>query len=81
VLVLIDGVVYVLFPLNKAVPPVAVLYQSIAAPLEVALRVTVPAPHRDPAVTVGLAGTVFTVASTGVRATDTQPVAAIRAWA
>jgi hypothetical protein len=71
--------VYVL-PLNRALPPLAALYQSITAPLEDAMSVTVPVPQREAAVTVGLAGTAFTVAVTATRA-DVQPVEVLRAWA
>jgi hypothetical protein len=69
-----------LLPLNNNVPPVAALYQSISAPLRVALMVTVPLPQRDPLVPVGVDGIELIVTSTGVRE-DTQPVATIRAWA
>jgi hypothetical protein len=68
-----------LLPLTKADPPLEALYQSITAPLEDALRVTVPEVvlQRTPAVTVGLAGTAFTVAVTATREADTQPVASL----
>ena len=52
----IDGVVKLEVPVPPAngEPPVAAAYQSITAPAGgVALNVTVPVPHRDPAVTVG----------------------------
>jgi hypothetical protein len=75
-----DDVVYVLLPLTKAVPPEEAAYQSITAPLDEALRTTVPVPQREADVTVGLAGTAFTVAVTATRA-EVQPVALLRAWA
>ena len=53
-----------LLPLNNSVPPDAALYQSITAPDELALSVTVPEPHREDAVTAGLAGTGATYAVT-----------------
>jgi hypothetical protein len=68
-----------LFPLNNAVPPVDASYQSIVAPDEEAESATVPVPQREPAVTVGLAGTVFIVAVTVTRAADTQLVVLLRA--
>jgi hypothetical protein len=77
------GVVKLLVPvpLFSTLPPVAALYQSITAPLDVALIATVPVPQREPAVPVGLAGTVFTVACTALREVDTQPVVLLRASA
>jgi hypothetical protein len=72
---------FVALPLVNTVPPVAALYQSITAPGEEALTVTVPEPQRESGVTLELAGTSFTVATTAVRAADTQLVAAIRACA
>jgi hypothetical protein len=56
-------------------------YQSITAPLDEALIVTVPLPQRALFTPVGLAGKVFTVANTAVRAADRQPVVLFRAWA
>ena len=45
------------FPLSNNVPPVAAEYQSIVSPaLAVAESATVPVPHRDPEVPVGLSG-------------------------
>jgi hypothetical protein len=73
--------VYVLLPLTRALPPEEAAYQSITAPDGgVALSVNVPAPQREADVTVGLAGTAFTVAVTATRA-DVQPVELLRAWA
>jgi hypothetical protein len=74
-------VVYVLFPLSNAVPPVDASYQSITEPDEEAESATVPVPQREPAVTDGLAGTVFIVAVTAVRAADRQLVVLLRACA
>jgi hypothetical protein len=72
----------VLLPLTRALPPEEAAYQSITAPDGgVALSTTVPAPQREAAVTVGLAGTAFTVAVTATREAEVQPVALLRAWA
>jgi hypothetical protein len=71
----------VLLALNNGLPPDAALYQSITAPDELAMSVTVPEPHSEDAVTAGLAGTVFTVANTAVREADKQPLELLRAWA
>ena len=62
-------------PVNT-VPKVAAEYQSTVVPAGVvALMITVPVPHLEPAVpAVGTAGAAFTVANTGVRVVDTQVV-------
>jgi len=63
-------------PLANTVPNVAAAYQSTVIPLGVvALMITDPVPHLEPAVpAVGTAGTAFTVANTGVRVAETQVV-------
>ena len=58
----IDGVVYEVFPVNKAVPPVEAAYQSIVSPAPgVAVIVTAPVPQRPLFPAVGEAGSGFTV--------------------
>ena len=63
----IVGVVKLLLPIAKAVPPVASAYQSIVAPvLAVALSVVVPLPQMiAPVVVAETVGAVIFVAVTG----------------
>ena len=69
------GVVKLVDPLNSNVPPVDASYQSTVVPATLdADIVTVPGPHLELLVPVGAAGTVFTVAATGVLVADIQPV-------
>ena len=69
------GVVKLLDPLSKAVPPVEAAYQSMAAPAAgVAEIVAVPTPQIAAAVPVGAAGTVPTVATTAVLVAEIQVV-------
>ena len=54
-------------------PPVDALYHlKVPAVVLLAVTVTVPAPHREPATTVGAAGMELTVATTGVRGVLSQ---------
>jgi len=61
-------------PFVKTFPPVAAAYQSTVIPVGVvALMITDPVPHLEPAVpAVGTAEIAFTVAITAVRGVDTQ---------
>jgi hypothetical protein len=69
------GVVKLADPLNSNAPPVDASYQSTVVPAALdADIVTVPVPHLELLVPVGAAGTVFTVATTGVLVADIQPV-------
>ena len=69
------GVVKLVDPLNSNVPPVDASYQSTVVPATLdADIVTVPVPHLELLVPIGAAGTVFTVAATGVLVADIQPV-------
>ena len=62
-------------PVVKAVPPVATSYQStVTPPATVAESATVPVPHLEPAVPVGVVGNAFTVAVTAVLVNELQPV-------
>jgi hypothetical protein len=55
------------------VPPVLALYQTkVPAVALLAESVTVPAPQREPAVPVGVAGTALTVATIAVRGVLSQ---------
>jgi hypothetical protein len=66
----------------SAVPPVAAAYQSVVAPLlAVALRVRLPLPQMLAGVEAVTVGKALTVATTAVRADDTQPVVVFRASA
>jgi hypothetical protein len=60
-----EGVVK-LVPVPNDVPPEETSYQLIVPALAVALKVTVPVPHRELGVVPAIAGVVFTVATTGV---------------
>ena len=67
--VLIEGVVneFVPVPPANGLPPAAAAYQSVVSPAPgVAEIATVPVPHLAPFVPVGRAGTLFTVAVTGL---------------
>lgn len=61
----IEGVVK-LVPVPKLVPPVEAAYQLIVPALEVALKFTVPVPHRLPSVVAVIVGMTFIVAVTAV---------------
>ena len=74
------GVVNVVVPVPpvRTVPPVAAAYQSTVSPEPtVAVRATVPVPHRlkGPVPAVGAVGAELTVAMIAVLFPDTQPVA------
>ena len=74
---LIVGVVNVVDPLNKGLPPDEAAYQSIVSPAPaVADKTTVPVPHLEPGVPEGVDGFVLTVAVTETLVRDTQPVVA-----
>ena len=73
----IDGVTNVFDPAARIPGPEVTEYQSITFPADNAEIETVPVPHRDPLVPVGMAGTEFTVAVTVVRVEEMQPVAAV----
>jgi len=62
-----------LVPVPRLVPPVAAVYQLIAPADAVAPRVTVPLPQTLPGVVAVIAGTVLTVAITGVLDDAAQP--------
>ena len=67
-----------LFVVASAVPPVDAAYHSMVAPAGgVAARITVPVAHLAAGVTVGSAGTEFTVAVIASRLADTHPVAEV----
>ena len=72
------GVVKLFTPVPPAntVPNVDAAYQSTVIPAGVvALMITVPVPHLEPAVpAVGTAGAAFTVATTAVRVDEIQVV-------
>ena len=68
----IPGVVK-LVPVPKLAPPVAAAYQLIVPADAVAPRVTVPLPQTLPGAVPVIAGTVFTVATTGVLEAVVQP--------
>ena len=70
-----SGVVKLLEPVAKAVPPVAAAYQSIVSPAPgVAEIVTVPVEQRAALPAVGADGKLFTVAVTAVLEDEIQPV-------
>ncbi len=70
----ITGVVKLIEPLSKAVPPVDVAYQlMVALAVGVAEIVTVPVPQIEAALPVGAAGAGLTVAVTAVRVAEAQP--------
>ena len=74
-MVLIEGLVNDVLPLNKAVPPEAAAYQSIVSPAPgVAVIVTVPVPHLDAPDPDGDVGKLLTVAMTAVLVAEIQPV-------
>ena len=76
------GVVKEVLPLDSAVPPAALAYQSIVWPAPtVALRVRVPGPQREAPVAVGAVGLLLTVAITAVRLAERHPVVIFRACA
>lgn len=73
-LVLSEGVVKEFDPLTSGDPPLAIAYQSMAAPPGgVAVKVTVPGPHLGVLLAVGTAGTLFMVAVTAVLEGDIPP--------
>jgi hypothetical protein len=75
VVILIEGVVYEPDPLNKSVPPVEALYQSIVSPAPgEAKMVTDPVPHLDALVPPAVIGFWFTVALTAALVAEMQPV-------
>ena len=81
-MVLIDGLVNDVLPLNKAEPPEAAAYQSIVSPAPgVAVIVTVPVPHLAAPEPAGAAGTVLTVATTAVLVAARHPVVVFLACA
>ena len=62
-------------PLDNAVPPLEVAYQSIVSPDPAeALNVTVPVPHRVTFVAVGIDASEFTIALSAFLIAETQPV-------
>ena len=76
------GVVQLVDPLNNNVPPVDALYQSIVSPAPgVADNVTVPVPHRDALVAIGIDGNALMVAVTATRDADVQLVVVFLACA
>ena len=81
VVVEIEGVVKLVLPESKSVPPEAASYQSIVLPAEVAVMAIVPVPHLELLPAVGAAGTAFTVAVTAVLVGEIQPVVVFLAWA
>jgi hypothetical protein len=60
-------------PIPMLVPAVATLYQLIIPVLAVALKFTVPAPHRLAPVLVAMVGISFTVAVTAVLVAVVHP--------
>ena len=73
--VLIEGLVNEVLPVNKAAPPEAAAYQSMVSPAPgVAVIVTVPVPHLAAPEPEGIAGTVLTVATTAVLVAAMQDV-------
>ena len=69
------GVLIVVYPFAKAVPPVGIRYQSTVDPDGgVAVKITVPGPHREVLVAIGAVGIVFIVTVTIVLDADTHPV-------
>ena len=74
-LVLIEGLVNEVLPLNKAEPPEAAAYQSMVSLAPgVAEMVTVPVPHLAAPAPDAAAGRALTVATTAVLVADVQPV-------
>ena len=70
----IEGVVKLVFPARREVPPEGAAYQSIVSPADgVDEMVTVPVPHRELLPAAGAEGTLFIVAVTGVLADETHP--------
>ena len=61
-----------LVPVAKAVPPIAALYHDKVPALEVALKVTIPAPHRLAGVVELTVGIAFIVAVIGVLIAEIQ---------
>lgn len=61
-----------LVPVPKLAPPVEAAYQLMVPALAVALKLTVPVPHRLPAVTAVIVGMVLIVAVTAVLEADIQ---------
>ena len=62
---------------DKAVPPEGTLNQANVAPGAVgavADKVTVPTPHLETSLAVGVTGVALIVATTGTLVADTQPV-------
>ena len=69
-------------PPARTEPPEVAAYQSMVSPEPgVAEMMTVPVPHLEPGVPGGAAGTVFTVATTGVLVAEMHPVVEFRACA
>jgi len=62
-------------PEAKAVPPEELEYQLIVPDDEVAVKVTLPFPQRLLDVTPVIVGLAFTLAITGVRVVEVQPLA------
>lgn len=64
-----EGVVK-LVPVPKLDPPLEVAYQLMVPALEVALKLTIPVPHRLPSVVAVIVGIALIVAVTGVLEVD-----------
>jgi len=69
------GVVKLVVPVAKAVPPVALAYQSMVVPVpSEAINTTVPVPHLELSVPLGADGIAFIVAVTAVLVAEIHPV-------
>ena len=69
------GVLIVVYPFAKAVPPVGIRYQSTVDPDGgVAVNTTVPGPHRDVPAAIGAVGMLLIVTVTIVLDEETHPV-------